>query len=882
MLILTPEQISGQALSRTKIGGKAANLVRMQQAGLPVPPFLTIPCVTINQLLKPVKKDIEYCTRQASGASDEVLTQLADHIRQSIREIIFPGAFEGELFTTCRRMFGPDAHLAVRSSAAAEDSNKASFAGVHASYLFVDEVNLIEKIKETVASAWSPGALKYRLVHQIALEQIEMAVIIQKMVDAEKSGVSFSKNLEGNLADMIIVAGFGLGEGIVTDKVETDTYIINPLTRAVESRIARKRQALIYRPGQGCAQEPLPGELQEKPALEADEIFQVCKYTALAESLLRAPADLEFSFDREGRLFILQMRPVTTLNAGEIIILDNTNIIESYPGITLPLSFSFAAAAYEIVFRNSARSFLIGAGTVRRLSGVFKNLLAHCYGRVYYRLDNWYRMMSLIHGSQRSVQAWEKAVGLAQGESEKIQFSFWRRIKTTLVSVWLLLHYPVGNASFFRRFSQNYTFLRQYSSSLSSPAALWNHYETAAARLFGPWHLTLINDFLAFKSFGWLQDLVRAYGIDKQADFANDLLCGTGGIESEIAVTRVLELKEYIQSDSDLAAMFSLPEQTILAQLKQERYRGFSEKIRDYLDRYGDRTLSELKLETPSLRRHPEQFIRLLKQQLASPVSVADFKRRQAQIRKTAEAKVSARLRWWEPRTLLFKSVRALAAYGLKSRENMRFCRTRAYGVVKDIFLAVGQMMVQVDILETPEDVFYLEVAELRSFCMTGNRVSKKEKVRVMKTKFLAYTDVQLPDRIMYSGEKLPVFDREMKNTPAGTGLLHGIAVSKGTLRAAAVVMSTPEPDAAVNGRILVTPVTDPGWVFLMARAAGLISEKGSLLSHTAIVGRELGIPVVVGVVGATAQIKTGDMILLDGNAGTVELLEKPVKKSRE
>lgn len=874
MQIITPERIAGSDIARLKLGGKAENLIRMQQAGFPVPPFLVIPCTAVNQLLNPVKKDIEVCIRQAGNAPDEALIHLAENIRQYIWELIIPAGFESELLSTCGRVFGLNARVAVRSSAAAEDSAKTSFAGIHASFLFVEAVNLIEKIKETIASAWSPGALKYRLIHQIPIERIEMAVIIQQMVDATKSGVSFSKNLDGNLADMVVVAGYGLGEGIVADKVETDTFIVDLMTRTVEKRIARKQLALVYQPGKGCVTEPLTDKtLQDTAALQDGELFEVCRYTALAESLLRVPADLEFSYDREGRLFILQMRPVTTLHAGEIKILDNTNIIESYPGITLPLSFSFAVQAYETVFRNSARSFLISAAMVQRLSGVFKNLLAHCYGRVYYRLDNWYRMMSLVHGSQQSVQAWEKAVGLTQGESAKIEFSFWRKVKTTLVAIWLLIQYPGGNALFFRRFNRNYRFLRQYSTSLSSPVALWQHYETAAARLFRPWHLTLINDFLAFKAFGWLQDLVRTYGIDENAGFANDLLCGTGGIESETAVLRVLELKATIQADPDLTALFLLPEQTVLAQMKQERYKVFYDLIEDYLDRYGDRTLSELKLETPSLRRHPEQFIRLLKQQLASPVTAADFKRQQIQIREKAESRVAARLKWWQPRTLVFKMVRLLAAYGLKSRENMRFCRARAYGAVKDVFLKIGQMMVQAEVIETPEDVFYLELAELQAFCATGeHRISKKEKVRKLKAEFSSYAGVILPDRIMYIGETLPVFGHASKTAPAGSALLRGIAVSKGVLQAEAVVISTPELDAAVNGRILVTPVTDPGWVFLMARAAGLVSEKGSLLSHTAIVGRELGIPVVVGVTGATTRIKTGDLIVLDGNAGTVEL----------
>lgn len=873
-LVLTPDQYPDLAHSFTNLGGKAANLIRMQQAGLPVPPFLILPCEAVGRLLKPAQKAIDIALHGVENLPDRELIRRAADIQQRIRALPFPSDMERELRDSCRWYFGESFMVAVRSSAAAEDGGTSSFAGQHASFLFVDADSLIEKLKETIASAWNAGALKYRLLHGLSLQRIEIAVVIQQMVDADRSGVSFSKNLNGNLADMALVAGFGLGEGIVGDKVETDAYIVNLQHRTVGKTILPKYTALVHIPGSGCIPEPLPEARRHTAVLQDEEIFQVCAYTATAESLLGAPADVEFSFDRGGRLFILQMRPVTTLDPAQVKILDNTNIVESYPGVTLPLSFSFAAAAYEKVFRNSARLFLLPAGKTRHLSGVFPHLLAHYCGRVYYRLDNWYRMMALIHSSQRSVRAWEKAVGLAHGESEKLSFSLWNKLRTTLVSAWLILNYRRGNAAFFRQFAKNYGLLRNYRAFCSSPAELWKYYEQVTAALFRPWPQTLINDFLAFRAFGWLQDLVRKFGVDEREDFANELLCGRGGVESEEAVLQMLELKAAVLDDPELHALFAQPAGDVLSKLAGPRYRLFADRFSAYLDRYGDRTLAELKLETPSLRRSPEQFVRLLQSQLRSPGTAAGFRQKQAQIRRQAEDRVRARLKEWDPRRILFRAVWALAAYGLKSRENMRFCRTRAYGAVKDIFLEIGGMMVQAGVLEMPEDVFYLNLDMLRRFCSGEDCAPKQNIVHERRERFGSYALLDLPDRVMYTGEAPPEFREAVNAMPrAGVALLQGIPVSKGLLRAEAVVLSEPELDADVQGKILVTAITDPGWVFLMARAGGLVSEKGSLLSHTAIVGRELGIPVVVGVAGATTRIKTGDVVALDGGAGTVEVL---------
>lgn len=851
-------------------GGKASNLFRMQEAGLPVPLFFAISSEKVTALLAPLSTEIEQFCAGLPRYDDSRLAQNAGEIQQKIKNLGLPAPFLKTLAAECRRLFGDSYRVAVRSSAAGEDGVKTSFAGQHATFLGVQESGLGEKILAVVASAFSANALKYRMLHHLPVRGIQIAVIVQQMIDAAKSGVGFSMNPGGNLADALIVAGYGLGEGIVGSRVETDTFVLHRPTGAVESRIAQKQTALVFSPGHGTVEMPVAVEKRDSPVLTEEEVRQVVDLTLVAETLLGAPSDIEFSFDQEGQLFILQMRPVTTLNREKIKILDNTNIVESYPGLTRPLSFSFAAKAYERVFSSSSRTFLVPRVAIRDFSGVFQNLLAHCKGRVYYRLDNWYRMMSLVYGSRRSMQAWEKAVGLVQGESHSMHFSFWKKARTALASAWLILHYRRGNRRFFKEFYKNYAVLRDFRSHISSPEQLWRHYENATERLFRPWHLTLVNDFLAFKAFGWLQELTKKYGDGNYESLANDLLCGQGGVESEEAVLSVLELKEAVRNDPELSALFRLPAGDILSLLAGPKYRMFYERLRQHLEKYGDRTLEELKLEVESPRSHPEIFIGLLQNQLLSPVTASDFRKKQAQIRQNAEAKIAAHMHWWQPRAWLFGALRILAAYGLKNRENMRFCRTRAYSAVKDIFGEIGKMMAERQVIARPDDVFWLEIEDLRAFCLGEDRTSKIEKIAALKAGFETYRDLQLPDRIMYTGDELPAFGSKTGKKQTGSRVFQGIAVSKGIVTAPVAVVTEPRLDADVRGKILVSKMTDPGWIFLMAQAAGLLSEKGSLLSHTAIVGRELGIPVVMGVAGATSIFKNGELMRLDGNAGTV------------
>jgi pyruvate,water dikinase len=200
----------------------------------------------------------------------------------------------------------------------------------------------------------------------------------------------------------------------------------------------------------------------------------------------------------------------------------------------------------------------------------------------------------------------------------------------------------------------------------------------------------------------------------------------------------------------------------------------------------------------------------------------------------------------------------------------MRLCRTRAYGAVKDHFSEIGKMMANDGVIAVPDDVFYLTINDLKAYCANGNRDDKTVFVDQMKTQYAAWAHLHLPDRIMYTGDTLPVFAAASSQSQSQEQRYSGIAVSQGRVVAEAIVITEPELDTPVKGKILITKMTDPGWIFLMAQAAGLVSEKGSLLSHTAIVGRELGIPVVVGIPGVTTFFKSGDMVGLDGDAGVV------------
>jgi rifampicin phosphotransferase len=880
------------------IGGKAYHLAALQRAGFRVPDFFALSRFDVELLFGPVIRQIDqlfeplFELQSAQGTAASLRTQslppdplqlqqLCGRAQALIHAYRPANDLLARLHQRCVERFGPDYCIAIRSSAIAEDSAGASFAGQHASFLFTTPETLLPHLQQCLASAWSFGALSYRLLHALPIRRLEYAMVLQQMVLATRSGIAFSMNVHGNMADAVINCGYGVGEGIVLDQVAADTFLVNRAVKSISKKVIAKTSALRHIAGQGMVLVEVAAEQQLLPSMTDAEIHEVYDSCLRAEKLLGLPADIEFSWGEDGRLYLLQMRPITTVQLEQLVVLDNTNIVESYPGITLPLSFSFAQMAYARLFRRSAKAFWISSEKFDANQEVFGQLIEHFYGRVYYRLDHWYRMMALVYNSKKSMQAWERAVGLPDSASDSYHFSLLGKVKTLLSVIWLVLRYKSGNRKFFKHFASAYDYFRDFEAYRSQPAQLWAHLERAMERTFAHYHYTLINDYLAFKAFGWLQAAVARYKISEQPEFANELVVGQGEVESELAILSFLKLKAQVVADAALLELFQRNPTEVLEQLEQPTFATFYAHWQQHLQRFGDRCLAELKLETRAPRRHPELLVQLVQSQLEAPLTAADFKARQTAIYNSARAKVQARLQWWMPHSWWFYSVWHLARYGLANRENMRFCRTRIYGAAKDIFLALADGMVASGQLESRDEVFYLSMQELQSYAQAPKAVdlpALRALIAERKQTYAAYEKLRLPDRIIYQRSEKPDFSAYLDDLTAAptnnSAFFQGTAVSKGIAEGEALVITEPVLHADVRGKILVSKMTDPGWVFLMSQAIALITEKGSLLSHTAIVGRELGIPVVVGVQEATQHIKSGDRLRVNGSTGRIDRLD--------
>lgn len=855
-------------------GGKGRNLFVLKKAGFNVPEFVVITEESIKEIFKDIIPEIDSLLKKLHSGNDKTIAEIAEEIKKTITSYHVNSIFSCEIISKLEEIFGVNFYVSVRSSANSEDGASDSFAGILSSYMFVAKDNIIEKISMVYASAFSERALKYMILKNIDPDAGKMAIVIQTMIDSKNAGVAFSRDVTGNMNDVLIVAGYGLGEGIVSDKTDTDSYYVERNSNEIRSIINFKNTFLVNSPDKKKLTETSVTEENKKAAvLSEKEIIEIKNTVLEIEALMSFPQDIEFCKSHDGQLYILQSRNITTINASEIKILDNSNIVESYPGITRPLTFSFAKSAYENVFSGTMKLFKISESDQINLEPALQHLIAHHKGRVYYNLHHWYKIVSKVIASEQSLKAWENLVGIKQSSSNDLKISRSKKLFSLYVLISLIFKYKRICANFFRFFNSEYKslneFLKWSKEGRTSPTEIFTFFEQKSKLLFEGWAPTIVNDFFTFKSF----DLLKKISSKKtnNNNIANDLLCGIEGVESELPVLELLKLTNKVKSNKFLSEIFKNKPGYVLYIISSSQYTDFKSDFDNYIKKYGDRVLEELKLETPNLRMKPEKLVSMIQNQLETNNTVEAIKSRQTSIRTNAEKEIRKSLILNPVKKLLFEVVLGFTKQAVRNRENMRFARTRAYGVVKELFAVIGSYMVDENVIDAPEDISWLEVSEVKQYCNCGDSGSFRKIISERKAEYAAYENLKLADKIMYQGDTVPSTKENAEHNQIKEGSLLGLGVSGGIIKGTAMIVHKPSLELNIKGEILVTKMTDPGWIFLMAQAGGIISEKGSLLSHTAIVGRELGIPTIVGVTNATTLIENGERIEINGEKGEIK-----------
>lgn len=868
-----------------RLGGKAGALAALQRARFPIPPwFVLAPEAFYATLSKAERRAVE-----VTGDAAPVLALIgqltpAPEPRLGLAEALAELCPNGE-------------RVAVRSSACDEDGARHSFAGQLDSFLFVHPAEVADRVAAVWRSAFSERVFGYRREQGLSLAPRPPGVLIQRMVNADRSGVAFGADpVTGRRGVAVVTAVCGLGTALVSGECDADTYHVDREGCILNRHIACKRLSHCYDPdsADGVRSVQVPEEDMKSPALTDDQIRAVAELARRTGRHFGCPQDIEWAIE-DGHLYLLQSRPITSLSRmtdpdGILTLWDNSNIAESYGGLTTPLTFSFARRAYEEVYRQFCRLMLVPAATVAAHDDTFRRMLGLIRGRVYYNLLSWYRVLAMLPGFTLNRRFMEQMMGVREGPPASVlaelgqatwrdrfrdSFNLLATVSGLVVNHFLL---PFRIKRFYRRLDGA---LGPVPPDLEDLRAdeLAAYYHSLERQLLTRWDAPLANDFFAMIFYGVLRRLVDTW-CGREGGLQNDLLCGEGGMVSAEPTKRMVTMARIAAEDPDFVALLCEASlDAILHRLEQEP--AFNTQYRGYLDTFGERCLEELKLESPTLHDDPLPLLRAVGQlarRFRSPETTPSSGV-EAELRPRAERLVREVLGHRPVRRFVFYWVLRHARARVRDRENLRFERTRLFGRVRRIFVELGRRLHALNLLDAPRDVFYLEVDEILGFIEgTTTCTDLKGLVALRKAEFAGYRDAEVPaDRfetpgIVHHGNPFRGVSETVE--ASGSNQRKGIGCCPGIVRGPVRVIADPRSAVLRTGEILVAERTDPGWIILFPSAAGLVVERGSLLSHSAIVAREMGIPAVVSVSGATRWLKDGDWVELDGSSGVVRRLD--------
>ncbi|MEU1389713.1 MULTISPECIES: PEP/pyruvate-binding domain-containing protein [unclassified Nonomuraea] len=807
-------------------GGKGASLARLVRAGLPVPGGFVVTTLAYRSFVAAFGDEIASSDDPgALFAAHEIPAGLAEAIRAA------------------HAALGDDVAVAVRSSATAEDLPELSFAGQQDTFLNVRADGLLEAVRRCWASLWNPRAVAYRERNGVPHDDVALAVVVQELVDADAAGIMFTADPVTGARDEIVVnASWGLGEAVVGGQVTPDTITLSG-GRVTGSRVADKT-VMTVRTASGTREEPVPEELRHAPVLDQPQAVELAALGERVQALYGMPMDVEWA-RRDGTFAILQARPITGLKPqveewndslkGDYLWTAG-NLGEAIPDVMTPATWSFV------------RIFIHEAMSASALPGF--DLVGNIGGRFYMNLSVVHSIAAAL-GMRSRLGAVEQVFGrLPAGlEVPPVRLSRWEIVRRVLPMAVDLQRRVRRNLkdmpAFLATSRQRCEELRERVAATSSGpelADLWTsdiepHMVTssrmleAAGRQGGA---TLV----------WTRDRLRRL---------------MGEVDAEAMLTGV-------NADGELASLGPVLGLGRLARGEISR--------EEFALAYGHRGPHEFEVSRPRPGEDPAWIdaqlagLRDLRADTEALLARQEKAGREAWARFAArhpgkEARMRARVRRWNA--------------VVRDRESARSENMRAFWVLRAFVVRAGELTGHGD------DLFHLYLEEildvLRGDTSALARIPVRRATHDRYAALPPYPTVIVGrfDPVRWAADprrRADVYDARGFDVPV-SDTVTGFPGAPGVVEGVARVIAGPEDgDRLGPGEILVTTLTNIGWTPMFPRAAAVVTDMGAPLSHASIVARELGIPAVVGTGNATMRLRDGDRVRVDGERGTVELLQ--------
>ena len=754
-----------------------------------------------------------------------------------------------EAFASLPTADGRPPMCVVRSSAVGEDGAVTSFAGQHATYYYVERADLERRIIDCWLSSWSAEAESYR--HRIGLDDpVRMAVIVQLMVPAEVSGVTFTLDPTGRHRDAIVIEScWGLGAALVDGRVTPDSYVVRRSSHElIERRLGSKRFKVaedLLDPV-GTRLQPVPRHLQRTSTLSDSQVREVAELAAACEKERGAPQDVEWAY-ANGTLYLLQSRPISTTTR-------------------VPKPIDGHWVAFKPILENFTDALTpLTVDIVRRVlprSGQFID------GRYYLDFE---ALRKWVPFTVSDTELAELALLKSERSDYRVE---WLRLCAVVgflmiayVSTGLLWvrsrHLPFATLADFRKRCASILADPELDAVASLRQLLLGPNPFAAASQF-PFQVNVsaTRYFFLLAALRWF---LRRFAPRFELAQIAPLCAGTREMLSTRLIDQLREtalvaehtpaIRQLLQSDR----LEELPNQLAVHPAAAP----FVASFESFVANYGHRGTREIELAAPRWQEDPTPLFvmirNLLREGFTEPLSV------QAQVRNDhAEAALDAALPGRFKRTIARWLVRRIRYYAAL-RENTRHYTMLAFATVRTKLLALEQQLLQQGALKCADDIFFLtwdEVAALQT--SRPDRSQLQSLIRRRRLTHIRRNRSQPPLTI----------NVDYRAPQRGVGVLTGQCASPGIAEGSVRLVLDPATDGEIkSGEILVAPYTDPAWTPLFLGAAAIVVETGSYLSHAGTIARELGIPCLVDVAGVMTSLRNGQRLCVDATQGKAFLL---------
>lgn len=713
--------------------------------------------------------------------------------------------------------------VSMRTSAVSEDGANYSFAGQYMSFIDVvySKSKLEKHIIECFRSLFSARVIMYAKKHGLKAFTIGGSVIVQRMFYGQRSGVLFTEDGQGQLV-------FAIANSWRNTTVEGH-----------DAEVVRASKLSTASP-------KTPWQLQRIGTIG----IELEKYFAQA-------LDIEWAYDVR-QIMLLQVRSQTTKTTEYTLTWDGTNISENYPGITLPLTYSFIKNLYAQVYPSFFRLMGMSEKRLQQNNWVFNNTLGYIKGRVYYRIDNWYELVRLIPGrrNQEFFEAMLNPVAkqITPAASTRLATAmspgFWL---LCLRFIWLLLRSSAYSRSFKKKFTSQFEQYSRLNWSFMTAEAILDHLRRIRTELLVLWGVPILNDVRVMIFHGILKTvLLKNQSTDTYLRYLKGLT-DRASIKPLIALHALGKSMQAVMVRAKVGQVEGLQATQEWSRIKAE--------AQAFIREFGGRTPDELQLENPRLGENIWDVLHLA---YAGKDAVLPVKTNPPlQLDSVGRGK-----------RLLARFVIHNVREAIDYRERFRFNRAQVFGIARAAYVALGDRFAEAQIIDLQEDIFWLTEQEIEQIVYGHSwSYNLKETVVQRKRDYETYNKKMFSLRIVGSGIVAPKSIKKVMPGTLTTGIT-GQGVSQGTVTAPVVVVNKFDPKCNVMGKILVVTHVDPGWTLLLVQAAGVIAEQGNPLSHVAIVAREMSIPAIVGVKDAVDSFVTGQIVTLDGTTG--EIVHEP------